>query len=115
MGTVFFVSGRSAIATPDVGFSLDKIAHVVVFGVLATSFVRLPFFQDRGWRGAWLAMGLTILYGVLDEFRQSFTPGRVVEFYDVIADTAGAFLAVVLYQGSQRYRAFLEWSKKSSA
>lgn len=115
LGVVFFVSGRSDLAVPPVGFSLDKVAHAVVFGVLATSIVRLPAFRRRGWRGAGAAVLISLLYGGLDEFRQSFTPGRSVEMLDLAADGAGAVTAACLYQGNTWYRNLLEWTVHSSA
>ena len=115
MGVLFFVSGQTHVAAPSFSFSPDKIAHLIVFGMLGTSLIRLPCFRDRGWSGALAAASLATLYGVMDEIRQSFTPGRSVEMLDAIADALGAFIAVFLYQGFEGYRAFLEWSKKSSA
>jgi len=110
MIVVFFVSGESQVAVPDVGLSLDKFAHFAVFGVLATSLVRLPFFTSRGWKGAFEAAAIAVLYGGFDEVRQSFTPGRAVELADWVADTLGAVAAVILYRGFRPFRDLLEWS-----
>jgi len=108
MATVVFASGRSEIASPDVGISLDKAAHFAVFGALATSMVRLAWFGRRGWRGTLAAAGLAMLFGATDEWRQSWTPGRSVELADWIADALGALAAVVVYQGWAGYRRLLE-------
>jgi VanZ family protein len=115
VGVLFFVSGRSDLAVPSVGFSLDKVAHAVVFGALATSIVRLPAFRGRGWRGAGAAVLISLLYGGMDEFRQSFTPGRSVELMDLVADGTGAMTAACLYQGNAWYRNLLEWTLHASA
>ncbi|ACB73297.1 VanZ family protein [Opitutus terrae] len=96
-------SGRSKIATPGL-FQFDKAAHFLVFGLLATLVVRL----GEGRRAAWLALLVVSLYGMADEWHQSFTPGRSVELADWMADTAGAALAVMLYACWPRYRAQLE-------
>jgi VanZ family protein len=106
---VFSASGRPSLAAPDPGFSYDKAAHFLVFGLIATSVARIGFIRRLGWRGAVVAAVAVSLYGALDEFRQSLTPGRSVEFADWTADTAGAFLAAFLYQGWARYRGLLEW------
>ncbi|MGB0409566.1 MAG: VanZ family protein [Opitutales bacterium] len=108
--TIFTLSGSSHIATPDLGFefSKDKIAHFLIFGLLATSLIRLPQFIHQGWRGALIAAALTIAYGGLDEMRQSLTPERSVEFADWLADTLGAIVAVVLYRIDSPYRRILE-------
>lgn len=109
VGSVFFASGQSEIATPGFSFSVDKIGHFAVFGALATSIVRLQFFRLREWKGALTVLLLVSVWGGLDEFRQSFTPGRSVEVDDWLADTLGALTAVLLYQGWPGYRRFLEY------
>ncbi len=87
---------------------LDKLAHFGVFGLLATLVLRTPAVWSRPrWR-AWLAVGAVSLFGITDEWHQSFTPGRAVEFADWVADTAGAVLAVVLYLRWSWYRQVLE-------
>lgn len=96
-------SGRSEIAAPGL-FQFDKLAHFAVFGLLATLVVRLG--ADR--RAAWLSVLLVSFYGLADEWHQSVTPGRTVEFADWVADTLGATAAVVLYTYWPRYRALLE-------
>jgi len=109
--TVFTLSGASHITTPDLGlqFSKDKLGHFLVFGLLATSILRIPFFRKQGLKGAILAALITIIYGGLDEWRQSFTPERSVELADWIADALGAVVAVTIYQSWRPYRKLLEW------
>lgn len=107
--TLFTVSGQTQVATPP-GFSFhpDKIGHFAVFAALATSLARLPEFRRPGSRGPLLAFLLASLYGGLDEWRQSFTPGRTVEFDDWIADTLGALTATLLYTRCTPWRTLLE-------
>lgn len=99
---VVVASGRSQVAAPNV-VNIDKLIHFSVFGLLATLVVRAP-----GMRGAWMAAVAVSLFGIADEIRQSFTPGRSVEFADWLADTAGAAVAVVLYTFWAWYRRLLE-------
>lgn len=110
--SIFFASGQSEIAAPDFSFSLDKVAHIGVFGALATSLIRLKYFYRKGWKGALQVWLLIALYGALDEYRQSFTPGRSVEFDDWLADILGATLAVSLYKAWPWYRRLLETKVK---
>ncbi len=100
-GLIFVASGRSEVAGPDV-IGIDKVAHFLVFGLLGTLVVR------TGCR-AWVAVLLVSLYGFLDEWHQSFTPGRMVEVGDWVADTLGALVAVTLYAQWGFYRRLLEW------
>lgn len=110
-GTIFTLSGSSQIAVPDIelSFSKDKLAHFLVFGLLTTSILRIPYFKKRGWRGALYAALIVIGFGAIDEFRQSFTPGRSVEFADWIADTLGAIVAAIAYRCIHPYRQILEF------
>lgn len=106
--SIFLASGQSQLATPHFKFSVDKLAHFAVFGALATSVIRLKSFYGKGWKGVLEVWLLIALYGGLDEWRQSFTPGRSVEFDDWLADILGAALAVCLYQAWPAYRRLLE-------
>ena len=112
MMAVIAASSRSHLATPDLSFTMspDKIAHFLVFGLLATSILRIPFFFKLGWHGAVAAACIVSICGIMDEFRQSMTPGRAVELNDWIADTLGAIVAVIAYRYWGLYRRTLEWA-----
>ena len=46
----------------------------------------------------WLAVVFAGLYGISDEFHQSFVPGRVMDGIDIIADAAGgSVFSIVRY------------------
>jgi VanZ family protein len=111
IATVITLSGTTNIATPDVSlqFSKDKIAHFLVFGLLATSLVRVPTLRRLGARGAVIAACVVTVFGGFDELRQSLTPGRNVELADWIADALGAVVAVTAYHRLIPYRRVLEW------
>lgn len=100
---IFFASGRSHVAAPAVPH-IDKIAHFCVYGLLATLVVRL----GRASPAPWIALVVVMAYGLTDEWHQSFTQGRSVELADWIADTLGAFLAMMLYTRLRWYRRTLE-------
>lgn len=111
---IFAASGTPRLATPDLGFhfSKDKLAHFLVFGLLATSILRTPKLRACQLHQLILAAVLASGYGAFDEFRQSLTPGRTVELADWIADTAGAIVAVIVYKQWQLYRSLLEWAPR---
>lgn len=108
---IFIISGSQNLATPDFGFqfSVDKIAHFLIFGLFATSILRTPKFNDLTLSSLLIAALITSIYGAFDEFIQSLTPGRSVEFADWLADTFGAFVAVTAYAKWHWYRDLLEW------
>jgi VanZ family protein len=100
--SVFIASSRSQVAAPPV-VNVDKLAHFAVYGLFATLIVRAP-----GIRRWWWAIVIVSLFGMTDEFHQSFTPGRAVEFNDWLADTLGGTVAVVAYTFWPWYRRLLE-------
>ncbi len=99
---VFNASGHSQVASPDI-VNFDKVVHALVFGLLGTLAARTQP-RSRWWWGIVVAS----LYGAGDEWHQSFTPGRSVDFMDWIADTSGAALAVSLYALWPAWRTGLE-------
>lgn len=109
MLTIAVSSSQAVVAPPlppILGF--DKVAHLLVYGLLGTLCVRLPWMLRRvRWRG-WAAVGVASAYGALDELYQG-TTGRSPDIYDWIADVLGALVAVSLYLRWKRYREWLEW------
>ena len=72
----------------------DKAVHILEYAVLAL----LTFRSVRHWRAgmrlwqtAVSAMVLVTLFPAIDEFLQSFIPGRSPEVYDFIADICGGW------------------------
>ena len=85
----------------------DKVIHVLVFGLLATAWLRaLP--AAMGVRAALIATALTIAAGAIDELRQAFLPHRSFEVADFLADALGAVVATVCYRSIPLYRRTLE-------
>lgn len=78
-------------------FLIRKSAHVAVYFVFSWLALRGLRGEARGWRWSW---GLTALliaagYAALDEFHQSFVPGRGGAAKDVLLDSAGAIVAQI--------------------
>ena len=73
---------------------------MIVYGVLAATILYAFQAELKNGRGVvFLAATLTIciLYGIGDEFHQSFIPGRFASVADLIADTLGAAAACVAW------------------
>ena len=92
----------SSIQTPptlDIGFSfLDKLIHFFLY-----SFLGIAYFCSftKGLKKITLlrivfTLGLAYLFGIFDEYYQSFIPGRQSELGDIIADILGASFGVFL-------------------
>ena len=80
--------------------------HIIAFGLLGFFTARALYNQDRfpQWRkyALWLAFFLATTYGILDEYHQSFVPGRTVDVWDAVADAIGAFLGAALFHRRSR-------------
>ena len=112
--SIFVASSTQHLAVPNVSipFSPDKILHLLIFGLLATVILRTKKLEQLRTRDLIVNIFIVSAYGFLDEIRQSFTPGRSVELGDWIADTIGAFIAVILYCRCESYRQLLEYRVK---
>jgi VanZ family protein len=98
MGLIFFLSSRQTLPKPPgVSANLEAIAgHLTVYAVLALLLCRA--LGGRGWpwrRRAALAFALAVLYGLSDEWHQSFVPGRDASPFDVGVDAIGAAIALL--------------------
>jgi VanZ family protein len=77
-------------------FLLTVVAHLILYGVLGLLLLFAVTGTDRPSRTSIIVTILfTVLYGVSDEFHQSFVPGRDASVFDVVVDTVGAAVAVI--------------------
>lgn len=76
---------------PFVEFLIRKLTHFIGFGCIALG---LYFAWGKRRFAAIIAIIGTAFIAMLDEFRQSFTPGRTMSGQDVLVDTAGAIVFV---------------------
>lgn len=83
--------------------SVRKVGHVVVFGFLALSYLRILKENRNRYFLAWL---FALLYAVTDEYHQSFVPNRNGSVIDVLVfDNIGALAALFwhwLRKGNRR-------------
>jgi len=88
---------------------LDKLAHFIAFGILASLLAGLSLFLN-GKQISVLSAPLlgAIFVGVLEESYQSTVTGRSASLFDLIADTCGAIFSVIMI----RYIVFYCLAKK---
>lgn len=99
MGVIFALSHQPTLPYPPSfnAMVISTMGHVGVYAILtallwwALGLAALP----GGWRSV-LAVAIAALYGVTDEWHQSFVPGRMPDVRDIIADTFGAILAILV-------------------
>ena len=86
--------------------NLDKLLHLLAYTVLGLAFLLAlpPDWRARRPRAAAVATVLFCLaYGLSDEFHQQFVPGRFPGVDDLVADTLGGLLAVLIDRARQRW------------
>jgi VanZ family protein len=93
------VAEQQSVSTPtaattnigELNLLIRKSTHVIVFGILAV----LLYKSFETYRLSYLlSWGITVIYAITDEWHQSFMPGRVAAYQDVLFDGFGAFVAL---------------------
>jgi VanZ family protein len=92
-------SGPLPVQTPSLP-GLDKLAHAVIYALLAylaaRAFATLALLNHP--RVLPVAAALFAgLYGLSDEVHQAFVPGRSADIWDLAADVAGAIAGAIIY------------------
>lgn len=97
MAALFYLSSLSSVPGPVGAWFTDTVLHMGGYAGLAA--VSLRALAEGKWTGvtvgtlsgAWL---IATLYGVTDEWHQTFVAGRTAEFRDLVNDGLGALVAV---------------------
>ena len=78
-------------------YYVRKAAHFSEFAVLAIT-LAIPFYvyRIRGWKLFALTLLICAAYAGLDEFHQSFVSGRSPMARDVLIDTSGSLLGILI-------------------
>ena len=63
--------------------------HFIMYTLLCLSLFRL-------WKSEYKSFGITIFYGIVLEFLQKLVPGRACELKDVLINSFGAFVALII-------------------
>jgi len=89
-GFIFYLSAQSALPSPGIeGF--DKVEHLAAYALLGALIAR-GFYGYGVARQKALLLGVLFgtLYGISDEYHQSFVPGRTADWKDAVADLLGS-------------------------
>ncbi|MCC6549406.1 MAG: VanZ family protein [Ignavibacteriaceae bacterium] len=92
---------------PRISYS-DKTMHFLAYGglgfLLTLAFLVQGKFPELRGYAVLAAITVAALYGALDEFHQSFIPGRNAEMLDWIADFIGSIMGAYLCLGVLKIR-----------
>jgi len=84
-----------------VHFLTRKAAHFTEYAVLAFLARRAFISSSREFlQRYWFQLGLllVVIYGLLDEFHQSFVPSRTASIYDSAIDIAGGLTVLLIFK-----------------
>mgnify|MGYP001950896941 FL=1 len=101
MAAIFFASSlpgsEAARLVRPLGLP-DYVLHGITFFGLAALwyFALVRGFRMGEWKARWLALGISALYGLTDEYHQSWVPGRDASATDFLADLVGAASALLI-------------------
>jgi VanZ family protein len=106
MGFIFYLSSLPSIPYLGGGWYTDLrdiAGHFTVYAVLALLWKRALAHAgvERATRWAFI---VAVVYGVSDEFHQSFVPGRTPDIFDIVTDAAGAAFGLWLMAKVQLWR-----------
>ena len=92
MAAIFALSSASALPSLPGGLT-NHTGHFLGYGLL--SGLAMRGFAGAQWKGvtfatSWRSVLLSSVYGMTDEYHQSFVTGRSAAVDDWVADTAGA-------------------------
>ncbi|MFH1339187.1 MAG: VanZ family protein [Candidatus Omnitrophota bacterium] len=101
-GFIFFVSSIPGSGIPALFACQDILFHIFEYALLGLLLSRALKNSRFGFSGnaagLFLAILVSLLYAVSDEFHQSFVPGRESSLFDVLADGLGIVLGAVIYR-----------------
>lgn len=105
-GLIAFLSSMPYLSGPKLGeIGLDKLIHCVEYGILTWLLLRSLSTTKSGFGRTGIllvALVLVAAYAGLDEYLQSFVPGRDSTAADFAADVAGSLLVGILWRARFR-------------
>ena len=97
---LWFFPNLSESRLAAVHFITRKAGHFSEYAVLAFLARRAFITSSRAFlQRYWFQLGLllVVIYGLLDEFHQSFVPSRTASIYDSAIDVAGGFTVLLIF------------------
>lgn len=98
LSVVEAVAPESDLFVDNLHHFVRKNAHFLIYFVLGILVVRaFRLSEIRGKKSIVFALAICIAYAISDELHQLFVPGRGAQVKDVLIDSTGAFVGIILY------------------
>ena len=75
--------------------AFGHIIQYFIFGYLSMSVISIYHLK-------WYNIFRTVYVMILDEIIQLFTPGRAAEFFDIVLDSVGVWMAVIVFYATKQ-------------
>ncbi len=101
LGLIFYLSSIPSfpVDLTDGGYGfVSSVMHIFLYFILAWLFIAA--FQSSGAKPGYAFFGgfaLAVIYGITDEWHQSFVVGREAHLSDWLLDAVGAYLILSFY------------------
>ena len=97
-GTIFSFSSQDSEKSS--GVSGKITAHFSIYAALGLSVISLTFTYDiKNKKRILITLISGVLYAISDEIHQTFIPGRSGQVTDVMIDSAGIILSILIFMG----------------
>jgi len=91
----WFVPDITDATVTSIQLVVRKCAHLTEYAILSALLLRA--LRQHLLAARSVAFALAALYAVVDEFHQSFVPSRTGSPWDVVTDSIGAILGLIIY------------------
>ena len=99
-GLIFALSSYSLTLPPSMPKFSDKFIHLIEYGIFGFLLARSYFnATTKSYKKHFIALAFFtgLLWGLLDEFHQTFVPNRMFEYMDWVSDTAGTLTGIFIF------------------
>jgi len=106
-GFIFYLSHQPSLPVPVLFLHQDKLFHATAYGGLAFLAIHYFKYQCHSFDVALKAsLIFCVLYGLSDEWHQSFVQGRHADALDWLADCLGAVLVLACFRAVSKQNKF---------
>jgi VanZ family protein len=101
MGAIFYFSSIAGSDIPSLFAFQDILFHLVIYAILAYFFSRAfknSYLNFNPLKIIYITVIFGVIYGMTDEWHQTFVAGRYASGLDLFIDGLGSFIGSLIYR-----------------